>query len=295
MAQIGRVQQLWRFPVKSMAGEAVTQVELTTDGVLGDRAWALQDVESGRIVSAKDVRHFPDLLRCRAAYASPPVRGAGWPTVTITLPDGSELHGADPDASRRLSQVLAREVRLVREAPADYTVNQHHPDLEAKEAPVGPLKTVASKLGSALFAQLGVVPSPVAQGRLVDAFPVSLLSVSTLARLERQEPGLRFERERFRMNVVVEPDDAEASDANWIGHVLSLGPATQLEVHIPAPRCVMVTRAQTDIAEDLNILRALVQHNRMPVPALGKAPCCGTYATVKAFGTLRVGDPVVMN
>ena len=294
MAQIGRVQQLWRFPVKSMAGEAVTQVELTTDGVLGDRAWALQDVESGRIVSAKDVRHFPDLLRCRAAYASPPVRGAGWPTVTITLPDGSEVHCADPDASRRLSQVLAREVRLVREAPADYTVNQHHPDLEAKEAPVGPLKTVASKLGSALFAQFGVVPSPVAQGRLVDAFPVSLLSVSTLARLERQEPGLRFERERW-MNVVVEPDDAEASDANWIGHVLSLGPATQLEVDIPAPRCVMVTRAQTDITEDLNILRALVQHNRMPVPALGKAACCGTYATVKASGTLQVGDPVLID
>jgi len=292
MAQIGRVQQLWRFPVKSMAGEAVSQVELTADGVLGDRAWALQDVDSGRIVSAKDVRHFPGVLRCRAAFASPPALGAEWPTVTITLPDGSEVHSADPEASRRLSHGLGREVRLVREAPADYTVSQHHPDLGSAEAPSGPVKTVASKLGSALFAQLGVAPSPVAQGRLVDAFPVSLLSLSTLARLERLQPGLRFERERFRMNVIVEPDDAEAA---WIGQVLSLGPATQLEVHIPAPRCVMVTRGQTDIAEDLNILRALVQHSRMPVPGLGKVPCCGTYATVKAFGTLRVGDVVTMN
>lgn len=295
MAQIGRIQQLWRFPVKSMAGEVVSQVELTADGVLGDRAWALQDIESGRIVSAKDVRHFPDVLRCRAAFASPPALGAEWPTVTITLPDGSEVHTADPEASRRLSQGLGREVRLVRKAPADYTVNQHHPDLGATEAPSGPVKTVASKLGSALFAQLGVAPSPIAQGRLVDAFPVSLLSLSTLARLERLQPGLRFERERFRMNVIVEPDDAEAAEADWIGHVLSLGPVTQLEVHIPAPRCVMVTRAQADIAEDLNILRALVQHSRMPVPALGKAPCCGTYATVKAFGTLRAGDAVAMN
>lgn len=295
MAQIGRVQQLWRFPVKSMAGEAVSQVELTADGVLGDRAWALQDVESGRIVSAKDVRHFPDLLRCRAAFASPPALGTEWPTVTITLPDGGEIHSANPDASRRLSQRLGRKVRLVREAPADYTVDQHHPDLGATEAQSGPVKTVASKLGSALFAQLGVAPSPVAQGRLVDAFPVSLLSVSTLARLERLQPGLRFERERFRMNVIVEPDEAEAAEADWIGRVLSLGSVTQLEVHIPAPRCVMVTRGQTDIPEDLNILRALVQHSRMPVPALGKVPCCGTYATVKAFGTLRLGDAVYMN
>lgn len=295
MAQIGRIQQLWRFPVKSMAGEAVSEIELTADGVLGDRAWALQDVASGRIVSAKDVRHFPDLLRCRAAFASPPTPGAAWPTVTIALPDGSQILSADPDASRRLSQGLGCEVRLVREAPADYTVNQHHPDLGAAETPSGPVKTAPSKLGSALFAQLGVDPSPVAPGRLVDAFPVSLLSVSTLARLERLQPGLRFEPERFRMNVIIEPDDAEAAEADWIGHVLTLGATTQIELHIPAPRCVMVTRAQTDIAEDLNILRALVQHNRLPVPALGKVPCCGTYATVKAFGTLRVGDAVAAN
>ena len=68
MAQFGRVQQLWRFPVKSMAGEATPQVELTADGVHGDRAYALIDTQSGRVVSAKDVRHFPELLRCRAAY-----------------------------------------------------------------------------------------------------------------------------------------------------------------------------------------------------------------------------------
>jgi uncharacterized protein YcbX len=295
MAQIGRVGQLWRFPVKSMAGEAVSQVELTADGVLGDRAWALLDVESGRIVSAKDVRHFPNLLRCRAAFASSPALGAEWPPVTITLPNGEEIHTADPEASRRLSRGLGREVRLVREAPADYTVNQHHPDLGAADAPMGPVKTAASKLGSALFAQLGVVPSPVAAGRLVDAFPVSLLSASTLARLERLQPGLRFEQERFRMNVMVEPVDAGAAEVDWIGHVLSLGPKTQLEAHIPAPRCVMVTRAQADIAEDLNILRALVQHSRMPVPALGKVPCCGIYATVKVFGTVRLGDDVAMS
>lgn len=294
MAQIGRVQQLWRFPVKSMAGEATPQVELTADGVHGDRAYALMDTRSGKVVSAKDVRHFPDLLRCRAAYVSPPEVGAEVPPVRITLPDGSEIGSDEPEANLRLSAALGREVHLVREAPADYTVDQHHPDLNATEVPRGPGKTVASKLGSALFAQLGV-PSPVAQGRLVDALPVSLLSLSTLARMERMQPDLRFERERFRMNVVVEPSDAQAAEAAWIGHVLSLGPVTRVEVHIPAPRCVMVTRGQADITEDLGVLRALVQHNRMPVPALGMVPCCGIYATVTVPGTLRVGDAIVMN
>jgi uncharacterized protein YcbX len=294
MAQVGRVQQLWRFPVKSMAGEATPQVELTADGVHGDRAYALMDTQSGRVVSAKDVRHFPDLLRCRAAYVAPPTVGAELPPVRVTLPDGSEVCSDDPDANHRLSEGLGRQIHLVREAPADYTVDQHHPDLKATEVPSGPVKTVASKLGSALFAQLGV-PSPVAQGRLVDALPVSLLSLSTLARMERLQPDLRFERERFRMNVIVEPDDPEGAESSWIGHVLALGPVTRVEVHIPAPRCVMVTRGQADFTEDLGILRALVQHNRMPVPALGMVPCCGTYATVTVPGTLRVGDAIVMN
>ena len=294
MAQIGRVQQLWRFPVKSMAGEVTAEVELTADGVHGDRAYALMDTQSGRVVSAKDVRHFPDLLRYRAAYVSPPTTGAELPSVRITLPDGSEARSDDPDASRRLSKALGREVYLVREAPADYTVEQHHPDLGAKEAPSGPVKTVSTKLGSALFAQLGV-PSPVAQGRLVDALPVSLLSLSTLAHMERLQPDLRFERERFRMNVLVEPADSEDAESAWIGHVLSLGPTTRVQVHIPAPRCVMVTRRQAEITEDLGVLRALVQHNRMPVPALGMVPCCGTYATVTVPGTLRVGDAIAMN
>jgi uncharacterized protein YcbX len=294
MAQIGRVQQLWRFPVKSMAGEVVSQVDLTADGVHGDRAYALMDSQSGRVVSAKDVRHFPELLRCRAAYVSDPEVGAELPPVRITLPDGSEVRSDNSDASRRLSDALGRQVHLVREAPADYTVEQHRPDLNAPETAGGPVKTVASKLGSALFAQLGV-PSPVAVGRLVDAMPVSLLSVSTLARLEKLQPELCFERERFRMNVIVEPTDPQGAESAWIGHVLSLGDATRVEVHIPAPRCVMVTRGQAEVPEDLGVLRALVQHNRMPVPALGMVPCCGIYATVTAPGTLRTGDTVAMN
>ena len=294
MAQIGRVQQLWRFPVKSMAGEVTSEVELTPDGVHGDRAFALMDTQSGRVVSAKDVRHFPDLLRYRAAYVSPPATGAQLPPVRITLPDGSEVRSDDPDANLRLSRALGREVHLVRDAPADYTVEQHHPDLGAKEVPSGPVKTVTTKLGSALFAQLGV-PSPVAQGRLVDALPVSLLSLSTLARMELLQPHLRFERERFRMNVIVEPTDPEEAESAWIGHALLLGAAAHVQVQIPAPRCVMVTRSQAEVSEDLGVLRALAQHDRLPVPALGMVPCCGTYATVTVRGTLRVGDAVAMN
>ena len=61
------VARLWRFPVKSMAGEQLEQAEFTEKGVLGDRVYALIDDETGKVVSAKTTRLFPDLLGCRAA------------------------------------------------------------------------------------------------------------------------------------------------------------------------------------------------------------------------------------
>ena len=39
----GSVAELWRFPVKSMKGEQLHEVEVTERGVLGDRAYALID------------------------------------------------------------------------------------------------------------------------------------------------------------------------------------------------------------------------------------------------------------
>ena len=71
----GVVSELWRFPVKSMAGERLEAAEVTEQGVLGDRAYGLVDVETGKVVSAKSVRLFPGILSCHAAFVEPPRSG----------------------------------------------------------------------------------------------------------------------------------------------------------------------------------------------------------------------------
>jgi uncharacterized protein len=38
--RVGRVVGLWRYPVKSMAGEALTTVDVSWHGLVGDRRWA---------------------------------------------------------------------------------------------------------------------------------------------------------------------------------------------------------------------------------------------------------------
>jgi uncharacterized protein YcbX len=71
------VAELWRYPVKSMAGERLLQVELLPDGIRGDRQVQAYDA-SGRMVTA---RTHPGLLGHRAALGpdgEPCVDGRRW-------------------------------------------------------------------------------------------------------------------------------------------------------------------------------------------------------------------------
>jgi uncharacterized protein YcbX len=60
------VQEIWRYPVKSMAGESLKAAELTEAGVVGDRVVQVRNA-AGRIMTA---RTRPLLLRHRATLGS---------------------------------------------------------------------------------------------------------------------------------------------------------------------------------------------------------------------------------
>jgi uncharacterized protein len=85
MPIVGSVAELWRFPVKSMKGEQLQEVTVTEQGVLGDRAYALIDAETGKVVSAKSVKLFPDILACQAAFVAPSRAEGELPPVPKTI------------------------------------------------------------------------------------------------------------------------------------------------------------------------------------------------------------------
>ena len=97
---VGSLAGLWRFPVKSMSREQLEQAELTERGLLGERAFALIDMDTGKVVSAKSVRLFPDLLGCQAEFAEPPQAGRELPPVRIVLPDGTSVMSGSSDVDR---------------------------------------------------------------------------------------------------------------------------------------------------------------------------------------------------
>ena len=290
-AAAGTVTGIWRFPVKSMRGERLQQADLTERGFLGDRALALLDKETGRIVSAKSVRRFPHMLACQAVFVEPPRLGHELPPVRITLFDGTTFTSDAGNVDRLLSACFRHEVSLVHAAPSDFTIDQYHPDVEDGD-PSGHRDTVVpQKLGAALFAELGA-PSPVPEGALFDVSPVSLLTTSTLAQMNLRQPQSRFDERRFRMNVIIGAAAPGFPENDWVGHQVHIGRDARVHVTMPDPRCVMTTLAQDDLPADTGILKALVAHNRLPLTGGALYPCAGVYAAVAAPGAIRTGDRV---
>lgn len=62
----GKVAELWRYPVSSMAGEQLAELQVDAGGVAGDRIWGLLDAATGRIASPGREKHFVAVPR---AYA----------------------------------------------------------------------------------------------------------------------------------------------------------------------------------------------------------------------------------
>src|SRR5439155_2278339 len=109
---VGTIRALWRFPVKSMLGEELDAADLGEGGIVGDRAYAIRDRDTGKVASAKHPKLWPDLLKCRAAFVEPPRLGAEPPPARIELADGSSVLSDAADIDDVLSRLLGRGVEV---------------------------------------------------------------------------------------------------------------------------------------------------------------------------------------
>ena len=80
---IGTVAGVWRYPVKSMQGEALAACPAGERGLAGDRGWAIVDVESQKIASAKHPKLWLSLLECAAMYVEELARDPQGDTVAL--------------------------------------------------------------------------------------------------------------------------------------------------------------------------------------------------------------------
>jgi uncharacterized protein YcbX len=264
----GRVVALWRYPVKSMQGEELNAVEVTERGLHGDRAYALVDETTGKVVSAKNPRKWPTLLDFRAGYEEPPRPGSPIPPVRITLPDGVQVSSQRSEIHRSLSSAVGREVTL-RTPDLDLpTLEIYWPDIQG--VPVTRKQTITDQ----------VMPA----GTFLDEAHLHILTTATLDQLREINPQTRFESHRFRPNIVIAlpPEEKGFVENSWVNRTLVIGDV-RLRVFRPCPRCVMTTLPQGDLPSDHRVLRTVAESNH------GNA---GVRANVLQPGYLRRGDSV---
>jgi uncharacterized protein YcbX len=240
-------------PVKGFALLHPDEVELTADGVVGDRRFLLVNADGKRLRSS--LTAWPIVVYGEYDAAAERLR--------LRFPDGAvvedtalgagavrewDLHGGDVarghvvegEWNERLSALAGHDVRLVR---------------------------------------------PETTQGLRDA-PVTLVSRASLERLERQAGG-PVDARRFRMLFDLE-GCAEHEEDTWDGRRVRLGDAV-LRVGGPVPRCASTTRDPDSGKRDLDTLRLIKGYRGV---RNGEAIDFGVYASVEQPGRVRVGDAV---
>ncbi|MEM9386601.1 MAG: MOSC domain-containing protein [Pseudomonadota bacterium] len=111
--RVGRVVGLWRYPVKSMGAEALTDVEAGWFGLDGDRRWAF--VRNDRPQSGfpwLTLRDRSDMRRFLPSFVDADRPNAS--VTEVTMPSGQTLDVTDPTLARELWPDGARVVRYDR-------------------------------------------------------------------------------------------------------------------------------------------------------------------------------------
>ncbi|NUT06605.1 MAG: MOSC domain-containing protein [Hamadaea sp.] len=267
---VGTVAQLWRYPIKSMLGEQVSEAEVTERGLAGDRRWAIVDQVTGKIASAKTPRLWRALLTCRGT--------AGPDGAVILGPGGRPLDDAG------LAELVGRPVRLADTPPPGASLDRSKPD-----------QVLAQGLDAEVDADVVHFGSAAPAGTFFDFAPIHVLTTSTLRSVAALSPRTAIEVERYRPNLVVDTPGPGFPEHAWVGSDLRIGDEVVLRVIASTPRCAIPTLAHGELPRDISALRVLAGHNRVPaLPGRDPEPCAGVYAQVVVPGWVRPGDHVVV-
>ena len=284
MSMVGTIKEIWRFPVKSMQGDTVPRAEVSAQGVLGDRVWAMRDEVRREVQWGK---MYPALMLCKARYRREPLAGSPAP-VDITFPDGETVGSDDPRIDEKLTALIGRAARLWPLQPASNRefYKRYKPDPAQWAAEIGAAFAREPGEPQPDFAQFPevLIDYVSVPGTFFDNEEIHLLTTASLATMAAANPQATWDVRRFRPNFLIEtpPGASGLAEQAWLGRKLCIGEAT-LEISAPTPRCGMTTRPQGDLPFDKTILRTIVREGGQNL---------GVGAHVRIPGKVRAGDVV---
>ncbi len=118
-----------------------------------------------------------------------------------------------------------------------------------------------------------------------DAAAITLMSTATVAHIA-EASDTPEEPLRFRMNFYIEPAEPTPWGENtWVGHTLRIGDDVRVAVTERDKRCAMITLAPHGGDPLTQVLTVVAEQNEA---------MAGVYASVLTPGTVREGNPVVI-
>ena len=259
MEIVGRVESLWRYPVKSMKGELLHQAFVGFAGVYGDRCFAF--------TSAAAPKGFPYFT--------------GREKETMLLYQPAYCNAGDMQAPLNYAEAEAL-------APGLTTVYPNAEDIDVEvRTPSGDSFSINDPLLIRHLRerisdrhQLSLLRSHRA---LTDCRPLSLFSLQT-ARTLGEELQMTMDKRRFRANVYLDLTSQKAfQEDSFVGRTLQIGTTTVVAIVGRDARCKMITLDPDTAEATPEIMRHLARAHE------GKA---GVYAAVLAEGIICPGDEV---
>lgn len=258
--QVGIVDRVCRYPVKSMRGESLEVCFAGYAGLMGDRVFAFVAAGGDPAFPWHTGRQQEDLVLYKPRYVS--ARDNAVPeflTAAEELPPG--VYPIYPDA-------------------ADFAVEV--------TTPTGKIMPLDS---AALLAELQdkaqqALSLKYTQRTQYDCRPISLISLNAIEALS-QETGIDLDPRRFRANLYARWDQGGADylENELVGARVRIGDRLELFILERDPRCKMITIDPETAETDGRILRHVARRHRNQA---------GVFAAVLREGRVRAGDPIVV-
>ncbi len=221
MRKIGRVVELWRYPVSSVGGQPLQALEASPAGVTGDRRFALFDPASG--LAAAPERE----PRWRPALFLQALRDEAALLPQLRFPDGETFWLDDSRLAERLESHFGFAASVGAYGGLDDGADMRFPIVSNRYAPAG----------------------------------LHLVTTASLRKLAEVACVPTLDHRRFRPSILIETDEGEGFLENaWLGQQITIG-AALVSVTEPTRRCGMTMIAQPELDEQPEILRGIMRHN----------------------------------
>jgi hypothetical protein len=259
MTVIGHVESLWRYPVKSMRGEALPEAFVSFSGILGDRLYAVHNSAAAKAFPYLTARGRHDMLLYRPFFRDP-----GRAMLPSNLAEAEAL-GPGVTPLHPSSEELAVDV----ETPSGEVLGIDDPRL------LGALSDGKSPASALTMRR--------SDRAFTDCRPISMFSTQTIRKIG-DAVGLSLDKRRFRANIYLDLASGEGfAEDQYVGRQFRIGSKVVIAVLERDPRCQMISIDPQTAEANPEILKYVARNHD------GKA---GIYAAVLVEGMVRAGDEI---